>query len=155
MEAPAKIRSSRCKKLFLKYLYKNIHKIWEKVKNGFLETRHSQPGRQLAASKPAGTSSGPAGWPMADPSDSPRPLEGGKRKLVRNPTPHAGKLDQLGKNPARNTSNSAAVVKTSRCGMGFYPQRVRIIGVLALGPNFAIFIFQTPGDHQNGHCCSP
>ena len=55
--------------------------------------------------------------------------------------PKQGKLDQPGKNPAPNTSNSAPVVEKLKSGIGFYPQGVRIIGVLALGPNFAILIF--------------
>ena len=43
-------------------------------------------------------------------------------QLVRHPTPQARKLDQPGKNPARNTSKSAPVVKKSSFGIGFYPR---------------------------------
>ena len=53
-------------------------------------------------------------------------------------------MDQSGKNPAPNTSNSAPVVKKSKSGMCFYPQGVRIIGDSALGLNSAILIFVTP-----------
>ena len=62
-------------------------------------------------------------------------------KLVRYPTPQARKLDQPGKNPAQNTSHSAPVVEKLMSSIGFYPQGVRIIGVLALGPHLAILIF--------------
>ena len=57
--------------------------------------------------------------------------------------PKQEKMDQPGKSLAPNTSNSAPVVEKLKSGIGFYPQGVRIIGVLALGPNFAILIFQT------------
>ena len=69
--------------------------------------------------------------------------------------PKQGKLDQPGKNPAPNTSNSAPVAEKLKSGMCFYPEGVRKIGVSALGPNSAILIFYTPNDHQNHHCFSP
>ena len=78
-----------------------------------------------------------------------------KFRLVQLPRASLGKWGQSGENPARNTSNSAPVVEKSKSGMCFYPVGVRIIGVSALGPNSAILIFHTPGDHQNHHCFSP
>ena len=59
-----------------------------------------------------------------------------------------GKWGQSGETPARNTSNSAPVVKKYKSSIGFYPQGVCIIGVLALGPHFAILIFPTLDDRQ-------
>ena len=75
------------------------------------------------------------------------------RNCVRFATPaeaSLGKWGQSGENPARNrnTSNSAPVVKKYKSSIGFYPQGVCIIGVLALGPHFAILIFPTLDDRQ-------